>query len=86
MVIALRGDSSTTSVRPSAERRTTPTFRSLNDGRYFAASSAIDSRPSSASIMMASEVNGLVIEAMRKTVSARIGARVSGSRKPKLSW
>ena len=42
-------------------------------GRYFATSSSSFSLPSSTSIMMATEVIGLVIDAMLKIVSFAIG-------------
>jgi hypothetical protein len=41
--------------------------------------------PSSTSIMAASEVIGLVIEAMRKMLSGVMGAPVAGSRTPQQS-
>ena len=49
---------------------------------YFDTGSASDSLPSSTSIMAATVVMGLVIDAMRKIVSLVIGALASLSRKP----
>ena len=62
--------------------RSTPTVISLNSGRYSATGAAMSSRPSSPSIIAASEVKGLVIEAMRKIESYPIFAPASLSRKP----
>ena len=55
-------------------------------GRYFATSSSSFSFPSSTSIMMATDVTGLVIEAMLKIVSRAIGVRLSVLLTPKASW
>ena len=53
-----------------------------NDFRRVATVSSIDSFPSSASIMMAVAITGLVFDAMRKSVSFSIGARDGRCRKP----
>ena len=55
-------------------------------GKYVASSSSSFSLPSSTSIMMATEVTGLVIDAMLKIVSLAIGALRSVLLRPKASW
>ncbi len=60
------------SVTESSDRVAT-IIRPTNSGRCFSTGSSIASFPSSASIMTAIAVIGLVIEAMRKSVSGRIG-------------
>src|SRR5215831_17765370 len=82
MVISRFAGSRTSSTLPSAPRFSTPTFRSFNSGRNFAAGSEMSSLPSSASIITATETIGLVIEAMRKIESGFIGIRFSRSWKP----
>ena len=68
-----------------AGTRSAPTVRFANSGRYSATGAAICSLPSSARIIAASEVSGLVIEAIRKIASSSIGALASRSRQPKAS-
>ncbi len=51
-------------------------------GRYFDTGSYSRMRPSSTSIIAATEVNGLVMEYRRKIASFVIGAPDSGSRWP----
>src|SRR5271166_1723094 len=68
-----------------AGKRSVPTVRSANSGRYSATGAAICSLPSSARIIAATEVSGLVIEAIRKIASSSIGPLASRSRQPKAS-
>ena len=63
---------------PSAPGLNTATFMSFNSGKYLSTRSTMESLPSSDSIMIASEANGLVIEAMRNMASSRMGTPVSG--------
>ena len=56
-----------------------------NSGRCFSTGSSTASFPSSTSIMMPMAVIGLVIEAIRKRVSDRIGRSFSTSRRPMAS-
>src|SRR6478736_9704434 len=55
-------------------------------GRYFPTSSLTVNRPSSISIMIATEVIGLVIDAMLKIVSLAMGRLPSVRLRPKASW
>ena len=55
-------------------------------GKYFATSSSSFSFPSSTSIMMATDVTGLVIDAMLKIVSFAIGVLLIVRLFPKASW
>ena len=55
-------------------------------GKYFATSSSSVSFPSSTSIMMATDVTGLVIDAILKIVSFAIGVLLIVRLFPKASW
>ena len=68
--------------RPLPAGPGTSTVVDLNAGKYFETGSASRSRPSSISMTAATEVTALVIDAMRKIVSFRIGSRFSTSIQP----
>ena len=57
-------------------------LRPLNSGRYFSTGSSTESLPSSWSIMTAVAVIGLVIEAIQKMASGRIGLSAAMSALP----
>ena len=61
------------------------TFVPAKAGMNFDRGSSILSKPSSTSIIAATEAIGFVIEKMRKTASARIAVPVPGSRVPRAS-
>ena len=56
------------------------TFSAASGGRYLATGSPSSTRPSSTSIMTATDVIGLVIEAIEKMASAPSGSLAAASR------
>ena len=80
MVIGRNCGSRPSSTVPSGFFFWVETLVSAKAGMYLETGSARVSLPSSTRIIAATEVNGLVIEAMRKIVSVFIGALVSLSR------
>ena len=65
--------------------RSPPTCMAPMAGMYLDTGSLTNSRPSSYSIMAATDTMGLVIEAIRKIASRGIGAPAGLSRKPTAS-
>ncbi len=59
---------------------------SANSGRKRATGSLSSKRPSSHSIIAATDVIGLVIEKIRHSVSSSTGAPASRSRRPAIAW
>ena len=68
------------SVLSSGPVASTSTRMSASSGNHFATGSASANFPSSSSAIAAATVTGLVIEAMRNSVSRCIGRRASTSR------